>query len=276
MVTLYNEHIDYLEGGHFSTFRKNLGNKLFIYAVSRIVADKLNCNLILPEESYIRRELFTLGYQIEKFPFNSITDRKNIEGSIKTLDDPDLFTYKSIDAFLENHPNRPIEIVGYFTKYEYIKPYKDIIKSYYTNITKPKRNSNDMVIMLRDSTHDSRFVLPDDYYINIIENETFDSLYVCYDHFNRHLSLINKLKKYNPIYLEGGIMALFSEMTSFNKIIASQGTFSFWAAFLSNAERIYWPFPDDGPNSNNEKFVGGVNLLVDDDERYTIVNLKTL
>ena len=47
MVTLYNEHIDYLEGGHFSTFRKNLGNKLFIYAVSRIVADKLNCNLIL-------------------------------------------------------------------------------------------------------------------------------------------------------------------------------------------------------------------------------------
>jgi hypothetical protein len=71
-------------------------------------------------------------------------------------------------------------------------------------------------------------------------------------------------------------MALFSEITSFNKIVASQGTFSFWAAFLSNAEKIYWPFPDDGPNSNNEKFVGGVNLLVDDDERYTIVNLKTL
>ena len=44
--------------------------------------------------------------------------------------------------------------------------------------------------------------------------------------------------------------------------------------FLSNADKIYCPLTDDGPNSNNPNFVGGVNLLIDDEERYEIVNLK--
>ena len=75
--------------------------------------------------------------------------------------------------------------------------------------------------------------------------------------------------------MESGIQTLFSEVTSFNKIVACQGTFSFWACLLSDANKIYWPSTDDGPNSNNSRFIGGVNLLVDDEDRYEIVNLKT-
>jgi len=276
MVTFYDEHSDFLEGGSFSTFRKNLGNKLFMYAIARVASDILDCNLILPENPLVRRELFHMGYQNEKFMMNGINNRKNIEGDAVTLDDSDLLHYKSIDRFIENNQNKPILVLGYFTKYEYIKPHKEKIKSYYSLYVKPKRNNDDLIIMLRDSTQDARFVLPDEYYLNILEKENFDRLYVSFDHCHKHNTLFQKIKKYNPIYLESGIQSLFSEITSFNKIIACQGTFSFWASFLSNAEKIYWPITDDGPNSNNEKFINGVNLIVDDEERYEFVNLKTI
>jgi hypothetical protein len=274
MVTFYDEHSDFLEGGHFSSFKKNLGNKLFIYAIARVISDILKCNLILPKNPQVRRELFHMGYQNEKFLMSGIYNRKDIKTSSVTFDDKDLEVHKTIKSFLKHNENKSIEIIGYFTKYEYIKPYKNKIKNYYKDYVKPKRNNDDIVIMLRDSTQDARFVLPDDYYLDLLENENFERLYVSFDHCHKHNTLFEKLKKYNPIYLESGIQTLFSEITSFNKIIACQGTFSFWACFLSKAKTIYWPITDDGPNSNNEKFIGGVNLIVDDEDRYKFINLK--
>jgi len=55
MITFYDEYIDGLLGGNFSTFRKNLGNKLFIYGVSRVAADIMDYDLIVPPHPLIRR-----------------------------------------------------------------------------------------------------------------------------------------------------------------------------------------------------------------------------
>ena len=277
MITFYDEYVQGLSGGHFSTFRKNLGNKLFIYGVSRVASDILDYDLILPPNPLIRRELTSVGnYVNEQFPFGSVTGRKRVESPTKTMDDIDLFNFNGLEGFINQFNNHHIEVVGYFTKYDYIKPYKDKIRSYYSSLVRPKRNNNDMVIMLRNSRDDARFVLPDDYYINILENESFDKLYVGYDHLYKHQSLISKIEKYNPIYLESGILDIFSEITSFNKIVACQGTFSFWASFLSNADKIYWPTTNDGPNSNNDVFANFVNLKVDDEDRYQFIPIKNI
>ena len=45
MIKIYDEHEPYLEGGHFSSPRKNLGNKLFIYSCCRIISDLLDYDL---------------------------------------------------------------------------------------------------------------------------------------------------------------------------------------------------------------------------------------
>ena len=80
--------------------------------------------------------------------------------------------------------------------------------------------------------------------------------------------------------IDGDIIEVFSEITSFNKIIASQGTFSFWACFLSSAEKIYWPITNDGPNSgknsDNPVFNTYVNLIVDDEDRYEFINVENI
>ena len=134
--------------------------------------------------------------------------------------------------------------------------------------------------MLRSSNHDGSFVLPDSYYLNIISQETFDNLYISFDHINKHQSLINKLEKYNPKLIDGHILEVFSEITSFNTIIAAQGTFSFWACFLSKANKIYWPITNDGPNSgknsDNPVFNSYVNLTVDDESRYELINVTDI
>ena len=86
--------------------------------------------------------------------------------------------------------------------------------------------------------------------------------------------------KYNPKFIDGDILDVFSEITSFNKIIAAQGTFSFWACLLSSAEKIYWPITNDGPNSgsnsNNPIYNTYVNLIVDDEDRYSFINVENI
>lgn len=281
MVEIYDEYDSNLGGLHFSTYKKNLGNKLFIYAACRIISDLLDYDLVSPENALIRREDINTGkYEEQFFPFKSILGRKKVENPVKIITDSDIVSLKSIESLIKEYPNCKFINQSYFSKYDYIKPYKNMVKEYYKPLIKDKKNNNDIVLMLRNSRIDGSFVLPDEYYLNIIERETFDNLYISLDHIERHQSLLNKLQKYNPKIINEKILELFSEITSFNKIIAAQGTFSFWACFLSNAEKIYWPITNDGPNSskNSEKpvFRDYVNLIVDDESRYEFVNIHNI
>jgi hypothetical protein len=280
MVKIYDEHDLYLEGGDFSSPRKNLGNKLFIYSACRIISELLGYELISPENALIRRENTENGqYKEIIFPFKGVKGNI-VDNPIKVIQDGDIIQLGSIEKLIQTYPNHGFINQSYFSKYDYIKPYKNKVKEYFKSIVKDKRVGNDLVIMLRSSNHDGSFVLPDSYYLNIISQETFDNLYISFDHINKHQSLINKLEKYNPKLIDGNILDVFSEITSFNKIIAAQGTFSFWACFLSNAEKIYWPITNDGPNSgknsNNPVFNSYVNLIVDDEYRYELININNI
>jgi len=281
MIGIYDEYESYLEGGHFSSPRKNLGNKLFIYASCRIISDLLNYDLISPENALIRRENTDTGtYEEVVFPFKSITGRTVINDQIKVIQDGDMVTLESIENLINHFPNHGFINQCYFSKYDYIKPYKNMVREYFKPITKTRENNKDLVIMLRSSFHDGSFVLPDSYYLDIINKETFENLYIAFDHYGKHSGLIEKLKPYNPNLIDGNIIDVFSEITSFNKIIAAQGTFSFWACFLSRAEKIYWPITNDGPNSgknsNNPVFNTYVNLIVDDEDRYEFINVSNI
>ena len=280
MVKIYDEYDSYLEGGHFSSPRKNLGNKLFIYSACRIISELLGYELVSPENALVRREDTENGqYKEILFPFKGVKGNI-VDNPIKVIQDGDIIHLGSIENLIQSYPNHGFINQSYFSKYDYIKPYKNKVKEYFKSIVKDKRVGNDLVIMLRSSNHDGSFVLPDSYYLNIISQETFDNLYISFDHINKHQSLINKLEKYNPKLIDGHILEVFSEITSFNTIIAAQGTFSFWACFLSNANKIYWPITNDGPNSgknsDNPVFNSYVNLTVDDESRYELINVTDI
>lgn len=245
----------------FAPANRNFGNKLFTYAIGRIFSSELDLKLVVPENSHIQR-----GGIVMDFPYG------NIDGRI--IDDEYYVSDHSmnelgINTILENCKNRGVFLDGYFLKYEYIKYYKNFIRSIYKDLTYDNDGKNDVVIMLRDSNCDGTFKLNDEYYLNILNSLNFDNLYISYDHFNKHLSLFEKLKKFSPNFIDDNIIEVFKLITSKNTIIACQGTFSFWASFLSNANKIYWPITKIGPNSPS----WCVNLSVDDETRYEFITL---
>jgi hypothetical protein len=277
MVEIFDNYAENLLGGYFSTYKKNFGNKLFIYSVSRLIADKLGYNLIVPQRALIRREELSVGTYVEQFfPFESITDRISVDSQPVVIDDTTVLFYDTVDKLVKLSKGKKVISMSYFSKYDYIKPYKNEVRNFLSKLKTEKRKSNDLVLMLRNSRDDGRFVLPDDYYLNLIEKESFDNLYVSFDHIYQHSSILEKLSKYEPRFIEGSILDVFKELTSFDKIIACQGTFSFWVCFLSDASKIYWPITNDGPNSNNIHFKQHVNLRVDDEERYKFINVDNI
>ena len=247
----------------FASYGRNLGNKLFTYAVGRIIAEKLNYKLVLPDNCKIQRNGI-----VEDFPYYSLDGNIINEPEFGVCDR--LMSENGIDFVIENAIGKKIFLDGYFPKYDYIKKYKKNVKDYYKDLILNNDGKNDIIILLRDSNCDGTFKLPDQYYLSILEKLNFDNLYVSYDHAEKHETLFNCLReKYNPIFLDIPILDLFKFITQKNTIVASQGTFSFWSCFLSNATKIYWPIAKIGPNLPN----WGMNLTVDDEDRYEQIKL---
>jgi hypothetical protein len=253
MITITNE---------FASCGRNFGNKLFTYGVARIIAEQLHYKLIVPDNSKIQREGLVMD-----FPYYSL-DGITIESPEFYVHDR-LMSEKGINFIIEQGNGKKIILDGYFLKYDYIQNYKTNLQNYYHDLILPNDNKKDVIILLRDSNADSTFKLPDEYYLNILQNLNFQNLYISYDHKHKHQSLFNSLKKYDPILLDMNIIDLFKFITQKDTIIASQGTFAFWSCFLSNANKIYWPITSIGPNCDS----WCVNLTVHNDNRYEMINI---
>lgn len=244
----------------FASSGRNFGNKLFTYSLGAILSEEQNLNLTIPNNSYIQRTGNVL-----LFPFGNIENKRTITSPTFYVCDSNLVDM-GLDTLIERSKDQHIFLDGYFSMYNYVKKHKEFIKKVYSSLISIPRENNDIVIMLRNSGVDPTFILPDEYYIEILEKENFENLYISFDHFEKHKNLIDILKsKFKVHLLDLNIIDLFREVTSFKKIIAAQGTFSFWASFLSNAEKIYWPITKIGPNIIGHR---DINLIVDDEPRY--------
>lgn len=276
MVKIYDEYEGMCEGPSFSSYRKNLGNKLFIYAACKIIADLLDYDLEVPPNPLIQRRGVAA-----KFPFGSITGRTRIEEPYTWIHDGHVATYGSLAALAELSKDQMFYTNASFTAYPLLKPYEKEVRELYSSLVGEPRTGNDILIMLRESNHDRTFRLPYSFQFDILEKETYDTIYISSDHPENHSRFTNTLKQrgHNIVLLDDlGILELFKEITTFKKIIATQGSFSFWAAWLSHAETIYWPITNDGPNSYHLRPRGyyDVNFVVEDDPRYKFINVENI
>ena len=91
-------------------------------------------------------------------------------------------------------------------------------------------------------------------------------MYLCTDVKND--GFLKYFEKYNPVMCSGNLMEDFNILRSAKKLIMSLSTFSWWGAFLSEAEEIYMPDPDYGVwrRINND-----INLRIDDENRYHFI-----
>lgn len=157
-------------------------------------------------------------------------------------------------------------------KFEYFKIHPDLgDPNYFIHVDCPEITKNDLLISLRledyVSTQNKDRLLSFDYFKIILESKKWNNVYILTNPgsigHNAHYEYIKEFFPYDPIVVrcyEPVVSMAFG--AQFNNIAISQSTYSWWLAFLSNADNIYYPIPKEGPFSFTDSRYRGTDLRV--------------
>lgn len=235
------------------------GNNIFQMVAGRLLAEFKGCDLFFTEpfnKYYATSALEELGFvkYEEKMPsvYKSVND-KNYVSSFKEKCD------------------KTIVLSGYFEDYRYYLPNRQRIIDWFPKVNKTKKR---LAVHLR--TGDRLFMKNEFYlkpdvssYKKAIDKFDFDEIYIVTDfpmwkrtteeelskikfhtsisksdsvplgdsvkYFN---SLFDMFEQYNPKHKNGDVLSDFQFIRSCDNILFEHGTLSWWAAFLSDAEKV--------------------------------------
>lgn len=215
----------------------NLGNNLFQYSFGRILAEKL-------------------GYRLQANPIPGFLKTYDVvDGEVISDDKPILLRGQKPDlSFLDGVKiKKRILLTGYFQRAEYYEPHSKQIREWLKleDTIAADIGPNDVVIgMRRGNDYIPEHGLPRSYYNAALESMGFEKVYICTnepnDPFVRYY-----VKKYGAVVRAPGALDNMMFLKKFNKMIISNSTFLWWAAFLSDAEEIVFPRPSNGFWSND-------------------------
>lgn len=236
-------------------YQGRLGNNLFQYCFGRILSEETGLAL-------------SVG-QIPDFYNTKKIDGKKVTGEPKILSGHEV----DLEDIIKNYNNSPIHLNGYYFRYEYYKPYKKQIKEDWLAMSNKVRveNTKDAVVHIRRGDFVSHgYTLTADSYHRMINSLDFEDLYIVTD--DPSDSFIKNFDVYNPKIISSSQSSDFMFLMSFDKIIISQSTFSWWAAYLSDASNIIAPRTKNGVWGSDTR--PDVNLTVDDEIRYTYIDCE--
>jgi hypothetical protein len=142
--------------------------------------------------------------------------------------------------------------------------------SWFARVDPPEITRDDLFISLRLEDYTTEQfkdkLLTYDYFKIILESRKWNKVVIMTNPgsigHNDHYKFLKEFYDYDPIFVRCYEPVLsMAYGAQFNNIALSQSTYSWWLAFLSNAENVYHPIAKEGPWS-----------LVD--ERYKLVDLR--
>lgn len=239
--------------------KQGLGNRLFQYCWARNIAE-------------------AKGFYLKSTPINGFSETyldipgiKFFENEYVTPEATQIFDMNKID----NHLGKII-ISGYSQRYEHYIKNKNNIKKWLKIENEDSYqipNENDIVVNVRLGDYvNLGWDLPIEYYEEMLKKETYENAYIICDEPQN--SKLNKLVsmgciiKDNSDYKKLKYIADFVFVKNAKKVVISNSTFSWWAAFLGQG-KVYYPcikFPWM-PNPGKDD----VDLMVYDEERYNFV-----
>jgi len=206
-------------------FNGRLGNNLIQYIASLFFAKKYNLDFKIPPEYSLRN----WGPLIKDYQINGIIGKGTIE-----VNDDNFLTLLNTDNIEPKHYHFDgfFQLKEFFTKYEF--EIKSLLNINYKNIDR------DLVFLHYriDDIGGDRRMLPLEYYVEALETTRFNGGYITSDSLN-HPNCTYLMNKFNlkPVHGLSPMNTIFLGK-NFNKLILSEGTFSWWIGFLSRAESI--------------------------------------
>lgn len=214
-----------------------IGNNMFQYAIAYIYAYKKNYNL-----------LATDLYKLQQYFPNVITVTDKITNPNNILE----LGYNSIEKTIQYIDTNLIEqhtgglhFNGFFQKIKYYKDHIKILKKVfeYNDSYHKKPNNNDLVIHIRFGDYiQMNWFLHPEIFIKIIKKFKikYDKCIIVTDEPNNPLlTLFIGLE--NVSIVNQTLLEDFTMLRCAKQIIISQSTFSWWATFLGNPEKVYVP-----------------------------------
>lgn len=226
-----------------------IGNRMFVYAFSRHLAEKnglaLECDPLYPGFDYARP----------------------ISGKRYPISQPRCTDMNSKSVFNESI-RRGVVVKGYFQRYEYVRDIKNRVKVWF-RLPEVNLDADTVVAHVRNWDYvgtDSHLALK--FYRESLARMRWKRLIVI------GVGIDEATKKwfaeYSPEYPDGNPADDMALMYSANKLIMSNSTFAWWGAWLSRAKTICYPVPPTGYFSDK---VLHQNLRVPED-RYHYFNAE--
>jgi hypothetical protein len=241
-----------------------LGNNLFQYVVGRLIAEHhgfaLHCVSTpqAPQNSAHRLRLrgpATFQELNDFFPGAPLhlpgTDVSSPVESYELSSASDWNGQRlAVAAILANSRPRQIRLNGYFQDLHQLAPYAQCVRSWLKPAavhTPHHVTPADVVVNVRWGLDFGLlgWILPLSYYHNALERIGHAGrLYVCGTGLDREL--MASFARYDPVSFHGTPIEHFTFLQRFSKIVLSNSTFAWWAAYLSAASEIYAPHSVDG------------------------------
>jgi hypothetical protein len=239
-----------------------MGNSLLQYAFARILSKELN--QYLPPHPIMGfpntyKDINSNMKSDEKDPWLTLTKRNlwNIEEIRKQMILNKNIFIKSSCANSKNFKNYKNEIKNdwFCIVQPFDKNNLNLNNHFFTwnNSLSPIKicdiKDDDVIVHVRlddivSGRHAHNKLLTFDYFDIILKNIKINRLFITSD--SPQHPLLRPFDKYSPIFFNGNTMETFNLMRIFNRIVLSQSSYSWWAAYLSDATEIYYPIAIKG------------------------------
>ena len=199
-------------------YKGRTGNNIFQYVFARIIAENNNLSISAKCPPILTPQDLRQGSTI-KTPSVTVND----DNASDFIDKKGLRSRINIKGFFQNR-----------------KLYTDRkrIQSFFK--LEGSKNTDDIVAHVRIGDYKTwrkGVVISPSWYHNILKSETFNRLFFVTD--EPKSSFFHSFRDYNPTIISSSHKNDFHFIRNFDKILCSNSTFCWWAAFLSTATKLY-------------------------------------
>jgi hypothetical protein len=246
-------------------YHGQMGNRLFQYSLGRILSTELKFGLqanpiagFNNTVSYGKRSFFCLFRKPQTLTGHNI----------------------DLESILAKKSHRLITLAGYFMRYEFYKKYKETIKKDW--LFQAKRfqfGKRDISIHIRSGdlwqvnspkpVHGGHCALPFSYYRTILEQQKWDNIYIVTEDPDDPM-VLKLAEQFSAQVQSSSVADDFNFLMSSTNVVLSVSTFSWWAAWLSDAKTIFFPIA----GLFDPSFKPVINLIPDDEPRYQFITFK--